>query len=90
MNSTLTSMQLKKLEKRWNDIIAGREDRVRRYMLKQVNKSNELSPTEIDSETEVEVSESVVNSLRTIKVVDRFGIILQIFASRAKNRVAQI
>lgn len=61
-------------------------------MLKTVNKSNSFSPTEIDSETEVEVSQEVKrdNNLRTIRVVDRFGIILQIFAARAKNRVAQI
>ena len=71
-------MQQKKMEKRWNDILAGREERVRKYMLKSVNKSNEFSPTEIDSETEVEVSEEILRNsgLRTIRVVDRFGIIL--------------
>jgi hypothetical protein len=50
-------MQQKKLEKRWNDMIQGRDDRVRRYMLKQVNKNSEFSPTEIESETETEMSD---------------------------------
>ena len=34
VNSTLTSLQQKKLEKRWNDIILTREDRLRSYYLK--------------------------------------------------------
>lgn len=34
VNSTLTSLQQKKLEKRFNDIILSREDRLRRYYLK--------------------------------------------------------
>ncbi len=54
VNTSLTSMQQKKLERRWNDIIQGRDDRVRRYFLKTVTKDHEFSPTEIDSETEAE------------------------------------
>jgi 50S ribosomal subunit-associated GTPase HflX len=34
VNSTLSAMQQKKLEKRWNDIIMSREDRLRNYYLK--------------------------------------------------------
>lgn len=62
-------------------------------MLKTVTKDNEYSPTEIDSETEVDMGSEefqFLNSERRIRVVDRFGIILQIFALRAKTRVAQI
>lgn len=87
-------MQQKKLAKRLNDIVQGRDDRVRRYMLKTVTKAHEYSPTEIDSETEADleqVDEQVGQSgdrLRKIRVVDRFGLILQIFASRAKTRIA--
>ena len=55
INTTLTTMQQKKLEKRLNDIIQGKEDRVRRYMLKTVTKAQEYSPTEIDSETEADM-----------------------------------
>ena len=54
VNTTLTTMQQKKLERRWNDIIQGRDDRIRRYFLKTVTKDHEYSPTEIDSETEAE------------------------------------
>lgn len=64
---------------------------MRRYMLKTVTKDNEFSPTEIDSETEVDMSADelqIINTGRRIRVVDRFGIILQIFALRAKTRVA--
>jgi hypothetical protein len=57
VNATLTSMQQKKLEKRWNDIICGREDRIRRYFLKSVSKTNEISPTELDSESELSATE---------------------------------
>ena len=58
VNTTLTSMQQKKLEKRLNDIIQGKDDRVRRYFLKTVTKNHEYSPTEIDSETEADVQQS--------------------------------
>jgi len=64
---------------------------MRRYMLKTVTKDNNFSPTEIDSETEVDMSVDelqIMNTSRRIRVVDRFGIILQIFALRAKTRVA--
>ena len=44
-------MQLKKLEKRWNDILAENDDRMRRFYLKSANKG-EISPTELESETE--------------------------------------
>jgi hypothetical protein len=62
-----------------------REDRVRRYFLKSIHKSCEISPTEIDSESELSQAEidgikdgSLVLSgqTRKIKVVDRFGMIL--------------
>jgi len=59
VNATLTSMQQKKLEKRWNDILCGREDRIRRYFLKSISKSSEVSPTEIDSESELSATEQI-------------------------------
>ena len=52
VNTTLTSMQQKKLEKRFNDIINENDDRMRRYFLKSAQKG-ELSPTELESDTEV-------------------------------------
>lgn len=68
-----------------------REDRVRRYNLKSVNKEM-YSPTEIDSESELSGTEMTEKQLqaRKIRVVDRFGVILQIFAAGAKNRIAQL
>ena len=66
-----------------------REDRVRRYNLKSVEKEM-YSPTDIDSESEASGTEMTQEQLmaRTIRVVDRFGVILQIFAAGAKNRIA--
>jgi 50S ribosomal subunit-associated GTPase HflX len=50
INSTLTALQQKKLEKRWNDIILSREDRLRRYYLKSAQ-TERFNPTDIDSES---------------------------------------
>ena len=95
VNTILTSMQQKKLEKRLNDIIQGRESRVRKYFLKSVNKDNYYSPTEVDSETETDMSSyegealrDLQNIERRIRVIDRFAMIIQIFAMRAKTRVS--
>ena len=97
VNTILTSMQQKKLEKRFNDIIQGRDSRLRRYYLKSVSKDNYFSPTEVDSETETDFSSYEGESLkeissieRRVRVIDRFAIIMQIFAMRAKTRVSQI
>jgi len=38
VNSSLTAVQIKKLEKRWNDILLDREDRLRLYYLKSAQK----------------------------------------------------
>ena len=50
INSTLTALQQKKLEKRWNDIILSREDRLRRYYLKSAQ-TERFNPTDVDSES---------------------------------------
>lgn len=50
INSTLTALQQKKLEKRFNDIILSREDRLRRYYLKSAQRER-FNPTDVDSET---------------------------------------
>ena len=34
INSSLSAVQIKKLEKRWNDMLVGREERMRQYNLK--------------------------------------------------------
>ena len=52
VNASLTTMQSKKLEKRWNDILAENDDRMRQYFLKSANKS-EMSPTEMETDTEL-------------------------------------
>ena len=94
VNATLTSMQLKKLEKRWNDIINENDDRLRQYFLKAANKQGENTPTEMETDTEMstlEIQQSqreLGGEARKIRVVDRFAIILQIFAARAKHRTA--
>ena len=53
------------------------------------------SPTELNTESTIyqtTTDPGLVKEpdLRIIKVVDRFEVILQIFASRAKSRMAQI
>jgi GTP-binding protein HflX len=54
VNYTLTSVQMRNLERSWNDIIRKEEEG------------------------------------SSVRVIDRFGIILRIFAERAKTRMAQI
>ena len=68
-----------------------REDRVRQYYLKSAQKEFEISPTESDTSTAM--SDYYANGFeqeRKIRVIDRFGMILQIFAARAKTQMAQI
>jgi predicted RNA-binding protein YlxR (DUF448 family) len=50
VNSTLTSLQQKKLEKRFNDIVLSREDRLRKYYLKSAQKER-FNPTDVDSDS---------------------------------------
>jgi|JI10StandDraft_1071094.scaffolds.fasta_scaffold209878_2 50S ribosomal subunit-associated GTPase HflX len=91
INSVLTTMQKTKLEKRWNDLIHDREERIRRHYLKSVQKKNDLSPSELDTDTvytDVELENTPTRNQRKVKVVDRFDVILQIFASRARSQVA--
>jgi len=77
INSSLTAIQIKKLEKRWNDIIMGREDRVRQYYLKNVQKEHEISPTESDTSTAMsDFGGYDSQNYRKIRVIDRFGMIL--------------
>ena len=68
-----------------------REDRLRRYYLKSAQKER-FNPTDVESESsqmsELEDAGGIKTTVRKIRVVDRFGIILQIFALRAKTRAA--
>lgn len=93
INSSLTAIQVKKLEKRWNDICMSRDDRVRQYNLKSAQKEFELSPTESDTSTALSEigdmeGEDFGIPFRRIRIIDRFGMILQIFASRAHSSMA--
>jgi len=92
MNTILTPLQQNKLEKRWNDILQGKDNKVRRYMLKSYSKA-EGEPTDLDTTTASESDSEKMKALkppRPIRVVDRFGVILQIFAQRAKSKEAMI
>ena len=64
----------------------GREERVRQYNLTQAQKDFDISPTE--SDTALSEASVLPYTGRKIRVVDRFGIILQIFASRAQSQLA--
>lgn len=77
VNSALSAVQIKKLEKRWNDILMDREDRMRQYFLKSAQKENDFSPTESDSTSAFSDYACYDNkSVRKIRVIDRFGMIL--------------
>ena len=77
INASLTSMQIKKLEKRWNDLLMEREERVRQYYLKSAQKEHEISPTESDTSTAMSDIGAYDNpNYRKIRVIDRFGMIL--------------
>lgn len=66
---------------------------MRKYYLKSAQKEK-FNPTDVDSDSSnVSDIENVSYSKgmlapRRIRVIDRFGIIIQIFASRAKTRAA--
>ncbi|CAI2361074.1 unnamed protein product [Moneuplotes crassus] len=90
VNTMLTPIQQKKLEKRFNDFLQDREERLRRYYIRSANKSvNE--PTDIDSDSGYVTGEPErVNENETIRVIDRFGIILMIFANRARSNISKL
>jgi len=72
-------------------MLLNREERVRQYNLKSAQKDQLFSPTESDTSTALSDYGGEYSQMgRTIRVVDRFGIILQIFASRAKLPMAQM
>ena len=92
VNTDLTAVQIKKLQKRWNDIIMDREERIRAYNIRSANKEWEISPTESDTTAMSDFGGdwSSPNGMRKVRVIDRFGMILQIFAARAKTQMAQL
>lgn len=50
INTTLTALQQKKLEKRWNDVILSRDEKLRNYNLRSAQRES-YNPTDVDSET---------------------------------------
>ena len=48
LNTILSPLQQNRLEKRWNDFVLDRTERLRRYYVRSVNK-REGEPTDIDS-----------------------------------------
>jgi len=90
MDTLLTPLQQNKLEKRWNEILMGKEDKVRRYMIKAYTKEAG-EPTDLDTTTATGTDgESSRLPIREVKVVDRFAVILQIFAQRANSKQAKL
>ena len=67
INATLTSMQQKKLEKRWNDILAENDDRMRQFFLKSANKG-EMSPTEMETDTEMSSNDMDSEERRALRL----------------------
>jgi hypothetical protein len=60
---------------------------MREYYLKSAQKENMLSPTESDNSSCLSDYGQYYenNSKRKVRVIDRFGMIIQIFAARAKS-----
>ena len=90
INTMLTPMQIKKLQTRFRDFLEDREERLRRYHIRSINKAGN-EPTDIDSSTGYVTNEDGSERVeKTIKVIDRFGIILMIFAQRAKSSLSRL
>jgi len=89
VNTMLTPLQQSKLEKRFNDFLQDREERLRRYYIRSANKSSN-EPTDIDSSSGYVTGETEINPKRSVRVIDRFGIILMIFANRAKSNISRL
>ena len=69
-----------------------REERIRAYNISSANKEWEVSPTESDTTAMSDFGGSWQGDagLRRVRVIDRFGMILQIFAARARTNMAQL
>lgn len=73
-------------------MLLNRVDRLRKYYLRSAQKEK-FEPTDVDSDTalsSMEDAEVPDYNARKIRVIDRFGIILQIFALRAKTKISQL
>lgn len=90
VNTTLTPLQQKKLEKRLNDYVLNRTERLRRYFLRS-SQTEAGEPTDIDSSSGYVTGENseVTGPEREIKVIDRFTMILLIFAARARSPLSR-
>jgi hypothetical protein len=90
VNTMLTPIQQKKMEKRFNDFLQDRDERLRRYYIRSAHKTHN-EPTDVDSSSGYVTGEGEVNDKeRTIKVMDRFSIILMIFANRAQSNISKL
>lgn len=99
VNSTLTFTQKRNMEKYFNDYLLDKLDRVRRYNLKSSEKEGDATDTHSefsniseasdfsDVESNLEISSKV--SSTKIKVLDRFDVILFIFASKANSNISK-
>ena len=89
INAMLTPIQQKKLEKRFNDFLQDREERLRRYYIRSANKDDN-EPTDIDSSSGYVTGENENEGTKSVRVIDRFGIILMIFANRARSNISRL
>ena len=90
VNTMLTPLQQKKMEKRFNDFMQDREERLRRYYIRSINKGDN-EPTDIDTSSGYVTGEGENNyENEKIRVIDRFGIILMIFAHRARSNISKL
>ena len=74
---------------RLNDFIQNREERLRRYYIRSATKKTN-EPTDIDSSSGYVSGETADEQKKSIQVIDRFGIILMIFANRAKSNISRL
>lgn len=89
VNYTLTITQKRNLEKYLNNYLTEKLDRVRKYNLKSAEKEGDATDTHSDFSAVSDTEVSEVDKSEKVKVLDRFDIILFIFASRAKSLISK-
>lgn len=88
INTTLSIVQKRNLEIIFNNYLTENNERIRAYNIKSAMK---LEGEATDTESNFSNIEQTTNhNQRKIKVLDRFNVILSIFALRAKSKVSQL
>lgn len=83
INTELSSRQTKNIEIHWSNICNDKP------FVKNPNK-NPMNDSDFESDVSDKEEKEQQNTEKTIRIFDRFTIILQIFARRAKTKIARL